>query len=104
MDVAMGRFKDSIYQQHEGGLLDDESGELQDLQTATQEAPSDALKSFWRKPSGSTTPQVPKAFVIVDVEGRAEQAAAHRGTAGAAQEEVTDLNVDLTLACHLRKI
>lgn len=44
------------------------------MQAATQEAPSDALKSVWRKPSGSTTPQVPKAFVIVDVEGRAEQA------------------------------
>ena len=35
----MGRFKDSIYQQHEGGLLDDESGELQDLRQRRRRRP-----------------------------------------------------------------
>lgn len=30
-------------------------------------------RAFEKKPSGSTTPQVPEAFVIVDVGGRAEQ-------------------------------
>lgn len=59
-------------QRHEGGLLDNESSELQDSQAATQEAPSDAPESS----GGNHQARALRGFqrlLIVDVEGRAEQ-------------------------------